>query len=810
MPAAGMFLATTLLYPCVLAALCFGAGLLVDRIAGGWLHPALLPVVGVAALIGVSQISTMPFWLAPATPWLLLGVGVVGLAVGRRRAGEVLAAVARRPLLPAVAVLAYVIALAPVLLAGRPSFSSYGVLTDSAIHMVGADYLIHHGQSYSGLDLTNAYGLLVKNYYGTSYPSGADTVFGASALLLGLPLIWAFQPFNAFVLALACGPVWLLLRRLGLDRRWAGAAALTAVLPALVYAYELFGSIKEITTLPLLLSCGWLAADYRRWLFRGARGVVPLALLFAGGLSALGAAFGAWAAATTIAIVATVLADRRREDVQDLPVVALLVGLAIVVLAALPTWRNIGGSLDVAGAIASTSNSGNLSEPLKTVQVLGIWLHGSYKIAPKGADASLTDGLIVLAALAGALGIWQVLRRRAWSLGCWVAMMLLTWLAISQIVTTWAGAKTLVLTSPLVMVLVWGGVACLTGMRRRTVRIAGALAGLALLAGVAVSDKLQYDSSDLAPTARYDELARIGERFAGRGPTLFTDFDEYAMYELRGMDVGAADFIYSSPRLESAAGGHGTPVTLEAVRPQALAHYALIVTRRNPSEPRPPADYQLVWQGRYYQVWKRSPRSQTTVGEVTLSGAASRSDCSQILSLAGTAPFGDVLTGSLAPTLVRVPIERSRHPGGWARLRGGLVMSSDGTMRSGFWVGRTGRWQLWLQGDFMPPTTVRIDGRRVARLAGELSGNSLVTAPAPPLQVTLANGFHRISVTRESSPLAPGSSGTAVLHAAFLTPAGAPPQGRLLTVPVARAGALCSRRLQWVELQQRRQASPVA
>ncbi len=73
--------------------------------------------------------------------------------------------------------------LAPVLFAGRPSFSSYMVLTDSALHMLGADFLIHHGQDYAHLDLRNSYGQYINSYYNTSYPSGADTLFGGSALL---------------------------------------------------------------------------------------------------------------------------------------------------------------------------------------------------------------------------------------------------------------------------------------------------------------------------------------------------------------------------------------------------------------------------------------------------------------------------------------------------------------------------------------------------------------------------------------------------------------------------------------------------
>ena len=47
-----MFVLATLLYPCVLALLCAGAGLLVDRASGSFLPGVLLPAVGAATLIG--------------------------------------------------------------------------------------------------------------------------------------------------------------------------------------------------------------------------------------------------------------------------------------------------------------------------------------------------------------------------------------------------------------------------------------------------------------------------------------------------------------------------------------------------------------------------------------------------------------------------------------------------------------------------------------------------------------------------------------------------------------------------------------
>ncbi|HEV3318509.1 MAG TPA: hypothetical protein VG053_02110, partial [Solirubrobacteraceae bacterium] len=169
-----MFALSALAYPCVLVLLCVGAGLLVDRASGGWLPGMLLPAVGAAALIAVSQLTTYAAILAPATPYALAAVAVAGCALGRRRLGALARDWRQCRWQPGVLVLAYLVALAPVLLAGRPTFSSFGILSDSAFHLLGADYLIRHGQDYAHLDLRNSYGQYINAYYATGYPSGAD------------------------------------------------------------------------------------------------------------------------------------------------------------------------------------------------------------------------------------------------------------------------------------------------------------------------------------------------------------------------------------------------------------------------------------------------------------------------------------------------------------------------------------------------------------------------------------------------------------------------------------------------------------
>ncbi|MEA2314906.1 MAG: hypothetical protein QOI03_1598 [Solirubrobacteraceae bacterium] len=792
-----MFVESTLVYPALLAVLCLGAGALVDRCSGERLPGTLLLAVGAAALIAVSQLSTYISALAPATPYLLLALAAGGFVLARSRL-RALARSARATPWPVIAsLLVYAAALAPVLLAGRPTFSSYLALADSAVHMLGGDFLIRHGQDYAHLDLRNSYGQFVNAYYNSGYPSGADTLFGASASLLRPPLIWSFQPFNAFMLAAATGPAWLLARRLSLRGPWAGLAALTVLLGALDYAYELLGSVKEISAIAMVLTLGALAVAHRLWLAGPVRRVIPMALVSGAGVSVLGVGFGAWAlvgAAVPLAVLAGGRRSGRRGPKGRLAMIAA--GALTLLIAALPTWTHLSGSLNVTQGIASTANAGNLQAPLGASHLLGVWLRGSYKSAPTGASLTVTHILIAVTVVAAVLGAAHVLRMRAYALAGWLACMLLAWLAVGKSVSTWAGAKTLVLTAPVVMLLAWGAVASLGALASRPSRLAAWALALALTGGVLSSDALQYHSTNLAPTARYEELGSLDSRFAGRGPTLFTDFDEYALYELRDLDVGGPNFVYPPPALAALAGGHGRPVQLDRAPARALLAYPLIITRRDPTLARPPSVYRLQWRGVYYEVWQRRSGASPAIAHIPLSGSA-RDQCASIARMAASG--GALLSAAAVPEIVTVSLARSSHPARWAVGRRGVLLSGVGRLSAGFALPRAGPWELWFAGGLMPSVAIELDGRTLAHVGGQLGGNSLVRNILAPRQVSLSAGEHTLALSRAGVTLAPGDGGLAELSAIFLTPAGPRGEARLERAPATRWRSLCGVSHQWVE-----------
>jgi hypothetical protein len=375
--------------------------------------------------------------------------------------------------------------------------------------------------------------------------------------------------------------------------------------------------------------------------------------------------------------------------------------------------------------------------------------------------------------------------------------MVFVWLALDRYASTWANAKTLMITSPAVMLMAWAGVAALRNSR---IRIAAPLVAFLVVGGVLCSDALLYHNSNLAPTARYEELASIDERFAGRGPTLFTDFDEYSLYELRDMNVGGPDFVYPPPALAAAAGGYGKPVDLNKIAPLALAPYPLIVTRRDPTAIRPPAAYWLLWQGVYYQVWGRRHGAKPALVHRALSGSP-QAQCAQIARLA-VAPRarGGQLVGALAPRLLTIALRHTSRPPAWRLARPGIVMGRPGTLRARFDLPYAGVWRLWLKGEVMRTVHVAIDGHLLGSIGGQLDGNSLVANTLTPLSASLLAGPHTLTIARPGASLAPGDGGAAVLAAIDLVPAGPLGEPLLKTVPVAHWHQLCASPLQWVEL----------
>jgi hypothetical protein len=245
---------------------------------------------------------------------------------------------------------------------------------------------------------------------------------------------------------------------------------------------------------------------------------------------------------------------------------------------------------------------GNLIGPLDPAQLLGIWPTTDFRVDP--SDMGTTLLVLGIALAAAAIGLRYALEHRAGALVAYASACVLGAAAYAALGSPWLEAKALAVGSPGVLLLALvGGTKLLE--RRRAVAVV-ALAAMA--GGVFASNALAYRDSRLAPHAQLVELEEIGRRFAGAGPALMTEYQPYGVrHFLRHLDAEGASELRRRPvpLRDGRVLGKGQVADISAFAPEAVLVYRTLVLLRAAGSSRPPAQYRLVWRGRYYDVWQR-------------------------------------------------------------------------------------------------------------------------------------------------------------------------------------------------------------
>ena len=92
------------------------------------------------------------------------------------------------------------------------------------------------------------------------------------------------------------------------------------------------------------------------------------------------------------------------------------------------------------------------------------------------------------------------------------------------------------------------GAAVLLERKRRLAVVVGAVAMVAIAGGVLWSNALAYGNVWLAPRNQLAELETIGQRFAGDGPALMTEYQPHGVrHFLRNLDAEGASELRVRP-----------------------------------------------------------------------------------------------------------------------------------------------------------------------------------------------------------------------------------------------------------------------
>jgi hypothetical protein len=798
-------------FPLLLAAASGGLGLLVERLAGARVPGALVVPLGFAALVAVATLSTAWSVTAPATPYLAAALALAGVAAGWGRLRDA-------PPDPALALLALgVLAVyaAPVALSGEPTFAGYGVLGDTAVQLIGVDRLLDAGRTLDGLAPSSYQGAL-DAYFGSGYPFGAQVAIGSLRPFVGVDLAWVYQPGLAFIVVCLALSLHVLATQVVRGRWTAAAVAFVAAQPALVFAYALQGSVKELAAAALLALLAALLVPFARAVRDGgasARVGVPLAVAVAAAGAVLGPAVALWAG--PLAVAALVLAVRAQPG-GGAPIRQVAAFAGVVLVLSVPLLVELGGYFRVtAGVVTANEEVGNLLRALDPLQAMGIWINGDYRLLPDGRWLPVTRVLIALALAGALLGVVVAVRRRAWPTLLYAGTALVGAVVVVGAGSPWADAKALMIISPaLLLVALLGPTALATadGGRGWAVRSSTLALGLAIVAGVLASNALAYRDARLAPYDRLAELQDVGERLDGRGPVLTTEFEEFGKHFLRAADPSGVSEAYSPRPADPAPDGgdgprFGHPSDLDALS-QAYVHaYPTLVLRRSPLASRPPADYELTWRGDWYDVWTRRADGAEVLAHLPLGSQLSpsaRPTCADVATLArqARAAGAQLAFSERAAPAAFVPAQAGALPGGWSRDRDEplfLRSSGGGSLAGTASVAAAGDHVAWVGGSFgTAPLALEIDGRRVGTLRRALSGRGQYARVGRP--VALAAGEHEVRLVRLRRPLSPGNGGS-MIGPVVLEPAAPAPAVRY--APPSAWRTLCDRTLDWIEVVRR-------
>ncbi len=771
------------MFPFVLGVLCLGCGALLARAAGTTIRAPLMLPCGFAVVIVASSLATAHSATASFASPLVVGLAVAGLSfLPRRRPGRDTCIAA------AVGVTTFLLYGAPVLLSGDPTFAGYVKLDDTATFLAFADHVLDHGRDLSALAPSSYEATLAVNV-ANGYPLGAILPLGIGARLVGADTAWVWQPMISFAAALLAMTLYALAAHLVPSRGLRAVVAVVGAQSALLYGYALWGGVKEVVAATLL---ALMAAT----LTHGVRGrpreaLVP-ATAFAAFIGVMSVGGGVWLLLPAIALL--VAPGPRR-----LSRAAAFCGFAAVLT--LPALAEAGAFLrdDNVSSFRSTEELGNLTRPLRLRQLLGVWPTGDFRGDPE--HSWLTAGLVVAAFMGLALGVAFAWRRRSWPV-----LILASTAAVGATVffvagSPWLAGKALAIASPIALFLAACGYATL--LSGRWIRVALALGGL-LVAGVVWSNVLAYQAVWLAPSDQLQELEQIGNRFAGQGPALMTEYQPYGVrHFLRRLDAeGASELRRRRVRLASGAVlPKGEYADLDEFDLSELTmSYRLLVLRRSPVASRPPAAYQLALRGRWYDVWQRTDGAVPPL-HIALGGALDRlgtGDCPALERAAASVGSGGALV-TPTPTVGVVRGIDGALPPGWVRAGAGsgiVLPSSTGKVSLSISVPAEGVYGVWVGGSLRGRLSVSLDGRPVG------SSNPHINRAGMWVQVgdvPLAVGEHRVTVLLERDFLHPGSSNGAF----YLGPVALAqePDSRVERHDPSSPQSLCGRRLDWVEAQ---------
>ncbi len=790
--------------PVVMWVLCLGCGLALERALRVRLSNALLLPLGLCVAFAL----IFPGYAAGAGDALaivlLLAVTIAGLVLAKDGLRARL-----NPGWPGAAGLAaYVLYMLPVIAYGHWTWSGYDFVNDTAFEMLLASHIKGYGLMLGSIPQSTEREVLLS-YLNNGYPLGTQSLLGTLSGLTHTEVAVLYQGFISSLAALAAVALATVPRGL-LSARRAALVGFAAIAANLTYQYALQGGIKEIGLLATV--CAGVALGREAVsLARPYVGAVLMAVVLAAAMATYNAVALVYMGGLVLLLGLGVLLVYGKPPNRRW-VGPLLVGACLTAVLAIPSLISFQTFFQVASTGQGSTGVGarqfgQLLRVLPLSQLSGVWLSGEYRLAIPSHHAGLltaiASAVILLAAIPAV--IWALWRRKP-GIPIVVGMVGLVLLIVFPRASPYSQGKLLAMSSPLVVLAGLVGLlslGALPGASGRRLGVLGAVAAAAVGLTILASDILAYSHDTVAPTAQIEAIRETGDHFAGQGPVLWNEFEEYAKYFARAARI-YAPFEALTPQqvqLRLPTYFFGRSFDLDQEQLSFVESYPIVVTRRSPAASRPPANYRLVYENAYYLGWRREAKPQV-LEHLPLQqpyGPSEPIQCSALAPIVAKAPRGSELVLAVAPEVSWFePTSDLTRSGGWTadpNQAGAVETVTPGHAEGVLGAKREGAYAVWVQGDFPRPLQVYVDGHMVGSVSGKNTPGQWLRAAT----VHLKAGKYEVRVVRAAGHrhFGPGEWGIGTIGAVALQ---RQVPERMRTLAPSRWRTLCGTEADWVEV----------
>jgi len=758
-----------------------------------------------AGVICLTQLTTVLESTAKLTTLILVLAALSGAYLGRKRVVNDY----RNPDWYAVLLGLAVFAVfgAPIFLSGSASIGAYGVDSAAAVHLIGADSLLEIGRSNPGPP-KSSYSLVLTDYFfGTGYPSGTHTAFGALSKVSGASLVWSFNSFIAFMCSGIALALYQVSNRVFSSRAVRAGSVFIATQATLFYRYALNGSIKEVGVLLAVTLVAALALSSYKEITKSLKVTVPIAVAVAAVVGAIGPTAIIWVGPMLFGILIWFIVANRGTGLKTVLFSVGALGL-LVALLSLPTLLELKSMVSSASGVGSASNSdiGYLYGELTKMLVFGSWFTGDFR-----DQTSYRLLVVALSGLVALLVIFYGLVRPIFKRPEMLVLAsgtVIGWLYVLKVGSFWGQGKAMAIASPVVVLWAMAGAKVLS---LKVSRVVAVVCMSVLSVAILWSNVLAYRGVSLAPHDRFEELASLNSRLPKSGLTLSPDFEEYVKYFLRnGNPESITESLKANFKPDNyrkglpPSGGYG--VDLDLLSPEYIQIHDRILLRRSPVGSRPPYNYKQTYSGKNYELWTKN--SAVKVLDRVPLGPTESSESSQAVpgcpllkeTLKRAKDANAMVVYSFRPAVSTFVTADHKLPPSWFSYETQEFVVH--TFGAGSTIGSvnaevSGPYTLWAQGAFTRKTTFSMDGSLVGSLKNSLNPRDQYEEIG---ELDLTKGSHKVEIKRQGTTLEPGNGSSAGTLGPVLIVSKDQQPYKIDTVTEDNYRDLCSKRMDWLEI----------